>query len=112
MTTSRAGYGNISSAAGHAQARLTFWAFEIFMLSVGKTRKECEKRFVVFLEPIESAKKFLVFDTAVIVIARKGADKPYCKQCKLNGRKHQIEQAVAKKGKHTAKQCGNHNRYI
>ena len=72
VSASRAGNGYITSAARHAEARFTVGAFEIYVLSVGKTREKAEKPFILFLEATPEAKEFLVFKASVMMLARKG----------------------------------------
>ena len=112
VLTSRAGNGYITSAAGNAQARFTARAFEIYVLSVGKSGEKAEKPFILLLEATPKAKEFLIFDASVAVIARKGAKTPNGKQRKLKQRKHHFGNAVGDKGHTAANERGDDEREI
>ena len=50
MTAARAGNGDAASAARNAKTRFAVRAFEVFVLSVGKSGKKIKHRLVFLLE--------------------------------------------------------------
>lgn len=80
MSASRAGDGNITSAARHAETRSAFGAFEIAVLTIGHTFKKRGHARKALLDIIPKAQKRHIFLLTIIGIARKGAHRPYRKQ--------------------------------
>lgn len=96
MSASRTCNGYRSSAAGNAQARFAFRAFEIAMAPVRRTGEKGRNRVEFLLYAIPKPQKHRIFGTALIHITRKSTQAPNSKQHKLKQRKYKISDAVGK----------------